>query len=541
MARIFSIALLYFITSRFCHAQLPNNNMYLISNVNQHSSAGLYSAIWGYKAPNGREYAILGCFNGTAFIDVTNPANIQQVGFVPSTNPSSGNNQWREMKTYLHYAYIVSEVPNSGIQIVDLSYLPDSVRYLKRYVPAGHTSTHSISQSGPYLYLNGCNSSFGQGVNVIDLSTDPENPVKRGGYNSVYIHDCRVRNDTIYSANIFNGTVSIVNAVNKNSLSHITTFTNLPGAGPHNTALSEDGRYLFVTDEIGSAPYMLKVWDISNLGNISFLASWQPTGITTSIIHNVETYGSYLLAGHYSAGVRMVDISNPATPIEVAWYDTYPANNNQSYNGCWGVYMFPSGKIIASDRQTGLYVLKTTYNVTLAVEGFYNSSVNRHSMRDTVRAYLRSSSPPFAIMDSSKAILDSVTLTAKFGFSYAPTGTYYISIKHRNSLETWSKAGGQPYNPMKFEGYNFAVSAGQAYGNNMVQVDAAPVRFALYSGDVDNDGAIDGSDAQLVDNDAAFYLSGYLVTDLNGDSSVDGSDMVFVDNNAASYITKQVP
>jgi len=74
----------------------------------------------------------------------------------------------------------------------------------------------------------------------------------------------------------------------------------------------------------------------------------------------VEIYGNYALVAHYTAGIRLINISNPTAPVEAAWYDSYPSNNNNTYNGCWGVYMFPSGKIIASDRQTGLYVLKTT-------------------------------------------------------------------------------------------------------------------------------------------------------------------------------------
>ncbi len=119
------------------------------------------------------------------------------------------------MKTYSHYSYIVSEALNSGVQIVDLQYLPDSIHFVKKFVPAGHTSTHSISQSGPYLYLNGCNSAFGRGVTVLDLTIDPETPVKRGGYNVDYIHDCRIVNDTVYAANINIGKVSIISATNK--------------------------------------------------------------------------------------------------------------------------------------------------------------------------------------------------------------------------------------------------------------------------------------------------------------------------------------
>ncbi|MBK8551005.1 MAG: T9SS type A sorting domain-containing protein [Ignavibacteria bacterium] len=193
---------------------------------------------------------------------------------------------------------------------------------------------------------------------------DPENPVKMGQWSTMYVHDCRVVNDTIYAANISDGKVSIINATNKAALSTVTSFVNLPGAGPHNTALTDNRKRLFVTDEIGTAPHLLKIWNIENMSAITYVTNWQPTGITASIVHNIEIYGNYGIIAHYSAGVRVIDISNPDVPVEVAWYDTYPSNNNESYNGCWGVYMFPSGKIIASDRQTGLYVLKTNFPMT---------------------------------------------------------------------------------------------------------------------------------------------------------------------------------
>ncbi len=535
------IVLLLLLVEGTSHAQLGNNNMYLLANINLHSAPGPYSAIWGYKAPNGREYAILGSYDGTSFVDVTDPSNIHEVDFVATTNPSSSSNQWREMKTYSHYAYIVSEVANSGVQIVDLQYLPDSVRYVKKFVPSGHTSTHSISQFGPYLYLNGCNSSFGQGVTVLDLTVDPETPVKRGGFNASYIHDCRVVNDTIYAANINNSRVTIINATNKNSLTQITNFTNLPNSGPHNTALTPDGNYLLVTDEIGTAPRLMKFWNVSDFGNITYVASWQPTGITGSIVHNVEVYGNYALAAHYTAGIRLIDISNPATPVEVAWYDSYPLNNGSSYNGCWGVYMFPTGKIIASDRQTGLYVLKTPFNLTLAIEGLYNSSSNRLNKKDSVTVYLRNAKAPYEIVDSARSTIDSVTLTGSFRMNYAPAGEYYVSVKHKNSIETWSKTGGEQYDPMTMESYNFITAASQAFGNNMIQVDASPVRFALYSGDVNQDGSVDGGDAVIVDNDVSNFVFGNVLTDLNGDFVVDASDISIVDNNASNFVGRVVP
>ncbi len=281
------------------------------------------------------------------------------------------------MKTYLNYAYIVSEADNSGVQIVDLQYLPDSVHLVKKFVAPTHRSTHAISQSGPYLYLSGCNSSFvpNGGIVVFDLTNDPVTPVVRGKWTTNYVHDCRVVNDTIYAANIFDAKVSIINASNKSLLSSITSFINLPGSGPHNTALSGNGNRLFVTDEICTAPHKLKVWNIENISSISYVTSWQPTGITTSIVHNIEIYGNYAIIAHYSAGIRIVNIANPDVPTEVAWYDTYPSNNAESYNGCWGTYMFPSGKIIASDRQTGLYVVKPTFLITGTEQNTTNSLV----------------------------------------------------------------------------------------------------------------------------------------------------------------------
>lgn len=356
---------LVFLASEISYSQLGNQNMTLLANRNQHGGSGnQYSAIWGYRAPNGREYAILGCQTGTAFIDVTDSSNIVEVAY--KTGVSSG---WREMKVFSHYAYVVSEGTNSRLQIFDLQYLPDSVRLVNTYSYTNYTKTHTISQSGPYLYLNGGNVTQGMsnsgGVTVLDL-TNPVLPVKRGSWGEQYVHDCRIVNDTIYACNIYDapqgtGSIYVISATNKDNLTNVSSWVNNPVPGPHNIALTGDRRYALTTDEIpNTSPRVLKVWDIQNLSNVTLVTTWQPTNILTSIVHNVEIYGNYALIAHYRAGVRLVDISNPAVPNEIAWYDTYPSSNSNSYSGCWGVFMLPSGKIIASDMQTGLYVLKTT-------------------------------------------------------------------------------------------------------------------------------------------------------------------------------------
>jgi choice-of-anchor B domain-containing protein len=350
------------------YSQLGNQNMYLLKNLNEHmipaqfNAPWHYAAIWGYTAPNGREYAVLCAGLGTAFIDVTDSANIREVDFMPAdinfSNPDQGN-IWREAKVYSHYAYVVSEADSSGIEIYDLQYMPDSVRKVGKFFLPGHSSTHSISQSGHFLYLNGSNPSFGHGVTVVDL-TNPEAPVKRGSWNTRYVHDCRIVNDTIYAMNINSGDgqITVIDATNKDSLRTVTQWLNNPNPSPHNCALTPGRRFLYATDEVGALPRLLKVWNIQDLTNPVQVTTWQPTGITGSRVHNVEIYGDTAVIAHYTAGVRVLNISNPAAPVEIAWYDTRPQNNNDQFAGCWGVYKFQSGKIIASDMQTGLYVLK---------------------------------------------------------------------------------------------------------------------------------------------------------------------------------------
>lgn len=341
-----------------------------LANINQHLGFGdnSYSALWGYTAPDGREYAILGCFNGTAFIDITDSNNIREVDFLPP--PLQIISAWREMKTYSHYAYIVSESIDSKIQIVDLQYLPDSVRFVGLSNIPDHSTTHSISQSGHFLYLNGCNPDLTEGTAVVDIS-NPEVPVLRGKWNDLYVHDSRIVNDTVWACNIFDGKVSIIDAVNKDSLRFVRNWISNPlPNSPHNIAFTNNRKYAFVTNEIGtsSAPGNLKVWDVSDLGNITLINTFNPYPFVSSISHNIEIHNNFAFLAYYSAGVKILNISNPESPAEIGWYDTYPEDNSYSYNGCWGVYYFPSsGKIIVSDRKRGLFVLRP--DLSLPVPG----------------------------------------------------------------------------------------------------------------------------------------------------------------------------
>ena len=111
------------------------------------------------------------------------------------------------------------------------------------------------------------------------------------------------------------------------------------------------------------------------------------------------------------------------------------------------------------------------------------------------------------------------------------SGAYYIVVKHRNSIETWS---GAPVLLGATNSYDFTSSASQAYGSNLI--DNTLGQFMIYSGDINQDGFIDGNDFIDVDNDNAIFASGYLYTDLNGDAFVDGNDFIVIDNNNSNFI-----
>jgi len=84
--------------------------------------------------------------------------------------------------------------------------------------------------------------------------------------------------------------------------------------------------------------------------------------------------------------------------------------------------------------------------------------------------------------------------------------------------------------------FDFTFSASAAFGNNLKQVDITPFTFAIYGGDIDQDGIIDGSDLSLITNDAFNFTTGYVLTDLNGDQFVDGSDATIALNNAFDFV-----
>jgi len=336
-----------------------------------------YANIWGY-AQNGKEYALLGCTgsqtltDACAIIDVTNPASPQTLFRV--NGPQS---TWREIRTYGHYAYITTEAASTdfGVTIVDLQYLPDSIKTKQWSGNGTFGNVHALHIDDGYMYLYGSQNSLSLGGALIVSLNDPWNPTIVGAYNQRYVHDGTVSNNKMYVGEIFNGTFSIVDVSNKTSPVLVNT-QNTPNNFTHNTWLSTDSKTLYTTDEITDA--FVASYDIQNTGNIVELDRYRRANSGGAIPHNTYVLNSLAITGnnsdyvhtsYYTQGVTIVDATKPDNLVEVAHYDTNPLTGS-GFEGVWGVYPYlPSGNILLSDMQLGLFVLDPTYIRAAYVEG----------------------------------------------------------------------------------------------------------------------------------------------------------------------------
>jgi len=243
-----------------------------------------------------------------------------------------------------------------------------------------------------------------------------------------------------------------------------------------------------------------------------------------------ELRGAYIYSDYCLGILRMLRYNNGVVTQDSLLFDT-PHNiasfgedqNKELY------YTASNGSIYRLNTSS----LTTNVNLTVIPEGFYDETNNRLNMKDSVKVYLRENTAPYAIVDSASGILDSLTFTAPLIFNKAISGNYYIVVKHRNSLETWSKTGGTSYTVATNINYNFTTAIDQSYGSNMILKNG---KWCVYSGDIDRDGFINGNDFTIYS--AQFSGTGYLGADLNGDMNVNGNDFTIYSNNFGRSIMR---
>jgi choice-of-anchor B domain-containing protein len=332
--------------------------------------------IWGWTDPQtGREYALVGRTNGTAFVDITNPSNPTYLGNLPT---ATTNSSWRDIKVYANHAYIVSEAASHGLQVFNLTRLrsvanpPVTFSADARNTSFGNAHNLAINTDSGFAYVIGSSTCSG-GPRMFNLS-NPTNPAFAGCVSGDgYTHDTQgVIYDGPHAAFrgreiLFNSnedTLTIVDATNKSSPTQLSR-TGYTGRGyTHQGWLTEDHRYFLLDDETdetrnghGTRTY---VFDVSNLNNPVLRGHY--TGPTAASDHNLYVKGDHVYEANYRAGLRIVslaNVANPSTMTEVAHFDVYPESNSAGFAGAWSSYpYFASGTVIVNSIQRGLFVLR---------------------------------------------------------------------------------------------------------------------------------------------------------------------------------------
>lgn len=381
----------------------PCSETDLISFVNIDDLAAGLSAeanetndIWGWTDPDtGSEYVLIGMNSGTSFVNITDPLNPVVVGFLAT---HSGSIIWRDIKVYNNHAFIVSEAVGHGMQVFDLTQLRTATNLPVQFEETAHYDEYSdahnivINEDTGFAYVVGAGGggeTCGGGLHMVDIST-PTAPTFAGCYadsqtgirGTGYSHDaqCVVYNgpDTDYvGQEICIGSnetaISIADVTDKSSPVFVSRGTYPQASYIHQGWLSEDHRYFFQDDELderGNKTQFTKtiVWDLDDLDDPVVLTEYLAS--TSVIDHNMYTKGNLLFQSNYTAGLRILDISDPANMVEVAYFDTYPNGDPVTFNGSWSNYpYFESGVIAVSSSEAGLFLVESdVVDKTTAIE-----------------------------------------------------------------------------------------------------------------------------------------------------------------------------
>ncbi len=356
MCILFSSTAASFVITTSALAGFPSKNVALRSHLPLADfGASMAEDCWGYVSASGREYAIIGLVetDGTAFVEITDPDNPVIVEIILTPN------RGRDMKGYQNYVYTTSD--SGPTHVIDLTEIDSGVVTLLNTLDGGAHNIFINEQSG-FLYA-----SIGALMVVVDLS-DPINPPLAGIWDS-QAHDATVVTYTEgpYAgreiAFVFAGwdaRVDIVDVTDKADM-FLLGSTSYPSPGyTHQGWPSDDLQYLYISDEldeVNGEPFTRTfVIDISNLENPTYVND-VTTGLP-STDHNLYVRDGFIFEANYTSGLRIFNTVDPVTPVEVGYFDTYPAHDDAGFSGAWSVFpFFPSGMVIVSDRQSGLFVL----------------------------------------------------------------------------------------------------------------------------------------------------------------------------------------
>ncbi|MEO1583176.1 MAG: choice-of-anchor B family protein [Planctomycetota bacterium] len=326
---------------------------------------GSFSAndCWGYTTPGGREIAMIGLRNATAFVDITEPYTPALIGLFES--PSS---LWRDIKVLDDHAYAVSE-GGGYIQVFDMSQADEGViADLGSPIIGGGERTHNIAidETSGFLHRCGADGSLHvYSVGARGLAGSPTQPAEVADiFAGFYVHDAQI---VTYTEGPYAGRqigflssvrdVRIWDLTDKQNPFEISTVRSDRPGYIHQGWLDDERRYFYMNDERDRGPTKMHIFNVEDLENPSYVKVWQ-NGVS-SVPHNLYVRGDRLFAANYTTGLRVFDISDRENPAEVAWLDTFPSQDGGRFDGAWSNFpFFPSGTIIVSDINSGLFVAR---------------------------------------------------------------------------------------------------------------------------------------------------------------------------------------
>ncbi len=359
----------------------PCENVDLMSFVPLEAmGGGTGNDIWGWTDPQtGREYAIAGTSNGTAFVDVTDPKNPEVVGQMPSQSFLVWA-LWRDIKVYGNHAFVVSEYDLHGMQVFDLTrlrdvavkpavFMPDAV-----YDDISNTHNIAINEETGFAYAVGTNTCRA-GLHMIDIR-DPKNPQFAGCFaDDGYTHDvqCVVYRgpdgrfkgrEICFASN--EDTVTIVDVTDKQNPRQLSRTGYASAAYTHQGWLTPDQRFFLFGDELDEQSATVPstttyVMDARRLTSPSTPVPFHHA--TPAIDHNLYIDGRYVFESNYTAGLRILEYDKKMVGAgklrEVAYFDVFPASDLAEFLGTWSNYpYFESGTVVVNAIDSGLFVLR---------------------------------------------------------------------------------------------------------------------------------------------------------------------------------------
>jgi choice-of-anchor B domain-containing protein len=312
-----------------------------------------YNDCWGYTAPNGKEYALVGLRTGFSVVDITDPSKPVERGYWPGSTST-----WRDVKTFGHYAYVVTEARSQGMWIIDLKDA-DNPKKVATWGTTAYRNCHNIAMDMErgHAWLVGTD----KGALIVDVKSNPTSPKLIATYSSPYLHDVAVQHGLAHGADIYGNNYEILDVSNLPTIKRLGSVRASGTRYCHNTWPTWDDKYCATTNESANGP--VGIYDITNKAAPKLISVYR-AGPSSAIPHNVVITDRLLHASHYTEGYRIVDLSDPTKPVEVGYYDTWGGSSG-GYNGAWGVYTgFPSGNVLANDISTGLYIVKPTATTT---------------------------------------------------------------------------------------------------------------------------------------------------------------------------------